>query len=149
MNTENISIERAEELARNNPTYKTILEHDDRYSEHRPAVIIFIKEGTKYIHGIICHREDGQVKPNYWIGKFDKSKAKVTVYDGARWDLVEKYDEYRRKKFEYQDARNKFQTKSWYEYERKAREAHNTMMEQWDRENPAPANPFEAKKEVE
>ena len=145
MTYENIygpKLEALQKKVLDNPIMKTILEPDDRFSEHRPSVIYYLGTGTKYIRGIGCHRDDnGKLKPNNCVVKFDKITAKV--FEGARWDLVDSHDEYTHKKSEYETKKEKFERMSWYDLERRARENHNKIMAEWQKMNPPPITPFD------
>ena len=128
--------------------FKTVLERDDRYAEHRPIVVALVSVGTKYIHGIVCHRNDeGKLEPNYWVASFDRSKSQI--FDGQRWDLVQKHDEYRAQRHGYQDRREKVSRELWWECETKARREYDAIMAKWDQENPAPKDPFSETESIE
>jgi len=106
-------------------------------------VIIFELErtGTKYIHGVIVHKGDqDQVERNYWTAKFAKSEHRF--FDGARWDLKAKYEEYVRAKRAFDDKRQEFSRDVDREEHRKMWEIVNAKMTQWDLENKEPKNPM-------
>lgn len=145
MTYENIygaKLEALQKKVLDNPIMKTILEPDDRYSEHRPSVIYYLGTGTKYIRGIGCCRDDnGKLKPSNFVVKFDKTTAKV--FEGARWDLVDSHDQYTHKKSEYETKKEKFERLSWWDVEREARKHHDKIMEEWKIKNLPPINPFD------
>lgn len=143
MNSKNISDEERKAIFEKG-IFKTVLETNDRYSEHRPIVIAFVKEGTKYIYGLVCHKDDsGKIEPNYWVGAFEKSRT--TVFEGQRWDLIDAYREYERAKGEHRDKREHYYRNTWSDLESKVREEHSKIMAQWEQENPEPKNPFQIK----
>ena len=138
----NISSEEAERIFTQG-NFKTVIEKDTRYSEHRAYVIAFVKNGTKYVRGIICHKDDqdGVLKSNCWVAEIDKSNAKIL--DGARWDLVDKYREFKQQKFDREDKRKKAEQVISYSIEQQARAQIRALMDQWEKDNPEPRDPFE------
>jgi len=137
----NISMEEAREFAKKGP-FKTLLQQDDRYSEHRPVVIAFVKNGTKYIHGVICHRNDeGVIEPHYYVSEFDKSKL-IGIHEGQRWDIIDKYHEWYAAKHRHQEERKSAEREIEYREMLAARSKVSAQMATWDKANPAPRNPF-------
>jgi hypothetical protein len=123
--------------------FKTVIVKDDRYTEHHAYVIAFVKNGTKYLHGIIYHKDDqdGRVCPNYSVTKVDKSKAKIV--DGARWDLVDRACEFISQKFAHQQKRERFQCGAEYDLRQEMSKALDAEMTRWDEANPPPTDPFD------
>jgi len=141
MKGKNVTIDEAREIVRT-ASFKTILEKNDRYSEHRPVVIAFASEGTKYLYGIPCYKNDGgELEHCYWVGSFEK--ANIKVFDGQRWDLVDAYHEYLTRKDAYEKARKNYRWQVQSDLNRKAREEEDRIMAVWDAANPEPKNPFE------
>jgi len=142
MNSRNISDEERQQIF-DRGVFKTIVRKDPVYEEHDVTVIALESVGTKYIHGLVCHKDDsGKVEPNYWIGSYDKKTVKV--FDGQRWDLVDQSRIYATQRREHITKRNDTERQILYECERKAREECYAQMAKWDLENPRPKDPLDS-----
>jgi len=122
--------------------FKTIIQKDSvYYEEHDVTVIALESVGTKYIHGLVCHKDREKIEPNYWVASFEKANSQI--FDGQRWDLVDKSTHYRSQRHDYMRRREEAKRQVWYECESRARQECAEIMAKWDLENPSPKDPFD------